>query len=299
MRFLVALLGLVLVPSWAKAEALRVFTDRGSTWVRSDDKKLLQVGAELDARVEESGPSVGKAVIMEVNGMLARVALDEAATAAKAKVLVSGSGRPMPAPANATPPAPRPASKNSTALSPPPLPTPGNAPATRNTLKGRLVHAPIRMQVFNDSNEDWTACTLRYSDGTSYGLSRLPAHADEGILKVKFGFAPTTTADRVSVTCAQGQSMFVFGRSSGTGTLKGRADGRDGRIFVSNDSEENWSNCEIRKPDGTRFMMGTLKAHDTDGIANGRFKTPDNELVLSIDCDQGHLETKVNGPRLP
>lgn len=279
MRLRATLVLFLLCPSAGFAETLKLFSDRGSTWVRTRNTKLLQVGAAFDARVDEAGPSVGTGVIMEVNGMLARVALDDGATAAKAKVLVTPTPPPTAAPG--------------------PSAARRSLPPPRPLLKGRLVHGPIRMKVFNDSAENWTGCTLRYSDGASYPLGQLAALSDEGVLKVRFVVAPAPAVDRVSVSCSQGQATFVFGNAPSTGSLKGRAEERSGRTFLFNDSDLDWSNCEVRRSDGSSFLLGTLKAHESDGTANGRFKAPEVDLMLSLECDQGRLETKVIGPRLP
>src|SRR5688572_14993558 len=93
---LLLLILLALIPRASAAQAAKIFPDKGSTWIRADNKKLLKVGAEHDVVADEkSTASLGKAVIMEVNGMLARVNVDEAATKAGGKfvLLAKGGGK--------------------------------------------------------------------------------------------------------------------------------------------------------------------------------------------------------------
>src|SRR5882762_5576929 len=90
----------IAVPALAKGpETAKIFSDKGSTYFRSDNKKALSVGAELDAVADAKSPDkvLGKAVIMEVTGALARVSLDDDAAKGGAKYVVLPHGVAAPA----------------------------------------------------------------------------------------------------------------------------------------------------------------------------------------------------------
>lgn len=130
---------LALVPRAASAQVAKIFTDKGSTWIRTDNKSALLVGAELDVVVDDKGArKVGKAVIMEVNGMLARVSVDEEATRAGGRfvVLVSPQGGASPA---------------STAPEP---------PTPVKELVGKVKYGGFGITVHNLSSFAWTRCKL-------------------------------------------------------------------------------------------------------------------------------------------
>ena len=278
---LLLLVLLALVPRVAQAaQAAKIFTDKGSTWIRTDKKSALKVGAELDAVTDEkSTRSVGKAIIMEVNGMLARVNVDEEATKAGAKyvllVLPKGGAAPA-AEAKAEPAAP-----------------------PRPTLKGVLEHGLIGVRVVNETEQDWNNCVLSYSDGTSFKLGQLAKKSEDSVMKVKFGFPAAPLYDHVVVACAEGESKFFFDKPNApVGKIKGHAVNEGGgAVRVYNDGDASWSNCDVRKPDGNHYVMGQLKGRDSDGIANARFRKEaeaKKDLFLTMVCDEGQLKIKAN-----
>lgn len=284
----VALLSLLLslAPLGAFAQAVKIFTDKGSTWIRSENKKLLKVGAELDAVVDDQGSApVGKAIIMEVNGMLARVNVDEDATKAGAKYLLLA---PAKAKGGAEPKA---------AAAEPAKPEAPKAPP-KPALKGKLEHGLIRVTITNESDQDWNNCLLSYSDGTSYKLGQMAKKSEDVVMKVKFGFPAAPLYDHVVVECAEGEGKFIFAKPNGSiGKLKGHAVNEGGgRVTIYNDGDASWSNCDVKKPDGTHYVLGGLKGHDSDGIAAGRFKKeaePKKDLYLEMVCDEGQLKIKA------
>src|SRR5690349_18141675 len=138
-RRLLCLFALTAVPAFAKpADTAKIFTDKGSTYFRTDKKNALEVGAELDAVVDAKDvtKTAGKAVIMEVNGALARISLDDDATKAGAKYVVLAK-------------APTSASHDDAAdddgKPPPPK-------LTGNKLKGRMEQAGLQFGWHNDSD---------------------------------------------------------------------------------------------------------------------------------------------------
>jgi hypothetical protein len=82
------------------------------------------------------------------------------------------------------------------------------------------------------------------------------------------------------------------------GKLKGHAVNEGGgAVRVYNDGDASWSNCDVKKPDGSHFVMGALKGRDSDSIANGRFRKEaeaKKDLFLELQCDQGQLKIKAN-----
>jgi hypothetical protein len=279
---------LALIPRIAAAQAAKIFTDKGSTWIRSDKKKALKVGAELDAVVEEKGKPVGKAIIMEVNGMLARVNVDEEATKAGAKFVLLAPAKGGPAAAAAPVEAKGGEAKPVEAAAPP-----------KATLKGVLEHGLIGVRVVNETDQDWNNCLLSYSDGTSYKLGQLPKKSEDSVMKVKFGFPAAPLYDHVVVSCAEGESKFFFDKPNApVGKIKGHAVNEGGgAVRIYNDGDASWANCDIRKPDGHHYVLGQLKGRDSDGIANARFRKEaeaKKDLFLTMVCDEGQLKIKAN-----
>lgn len=131
---------LALVPLTASAQVAKIFTDKGSTWIRSDNKSALVVGAEFDVVVDDKGAKkVGKAVIMEVNGMLARVNVDEDATKGGGRfVVLAGAQGGGASPVNATP----------------------EAPSPLRELVGKVKYGGFGITVQNLSPFAWTRCKL-------------------------------------------------------------------------------------------------------------------------------------------
>lgn len=131
---------LALGPSAASAQVTKIFSDKGSTWIRSDNISALVVGAELDVVVDDKGArKVGKAVIMEVNGMLARVAVDEEGTRGGGRFVVL-----VPPPSASTAPVP---------IEPAP-------PAPGKVLVGKVQYGGFGITVHNQSSFAWTRCKL-------------------------------------------------------------------------------------------------------------------------------------------
>src|SRR5687767_11369907 len=126
MRTTAALLLALAAPAASAQELARLFTDKGSTYLRSPSASTLVLGNELPAFSDASGTKgVGKVIVMEVVGQLVRVSFEDDATKAAAKyVRISGKGAvapgappppppppPLPPPPTATPPPPPPALK--------------------------------------------------------------------------------------------------------------------------------------------------------------------------------------------
>jgi hypothetical protein len=267
------------------AATAKIFTDKGSTYFRTDNKKALSVGAELDVVVDAKDTSkpVGQAVVMEVNGALARISVDDDATKAGGKfvVLPTGAGKASPAAAaRADDDEPKaPAFKS-----------------TGNKLSGKLGVAGLHFSWSNDSDTSWTGCKLVHSDGSFFDVGEVVKHTDDGVLRVKLGGAPEPAFDHVEVICSEGKSRFYFDKpSQPKGSLKGYARNDGGGIVLYNQMETAWTACDVRKPDGTHYVLGTLKGHSDDSIAKGRFKKEaDNKPKwIEMRCKEGGLHTQI------
>lgn len=279
---LLPLLLCVAVPALAAAPTAKIFTDKGSTYFRTDKKKALEVGAELDAVIDAKDPSkpVGKAVIMEINGALARISLDDDAAKAGAKYVVLASA---PSAAAHDDDAPAPAAAKPYA-------------GTGRKLEGRLEQAGLQFGWHNDSDASWTGCKLVHSDGSFYDIGEVVKHSDDTVLRVKLGGAPEPAFDHVQVSCAEGESKFYFDQpSKPKGTLKGYARNEGGGIILFNQMETAWTACDVRKPDGTHYVLGTLKGHNDDSVAKGRFKKEEDNRPkwIELRCKEGELRTQL------
>lgn len=247
----------------------KLFADKGSTYFRSDKMKTVTVGAELAVVADAaSTAAVGKAVVMEVNGKLARVSVDDDAAKAGGRFVVLPKPKPGAAVA---------------------------APAAKGPkLNGKLSTGPLQVFVSNHSDQSWTGCELEYADGSHYTLGEVVKHTDDTVMKLKFSSAAAPVYDHLVVSCVEGESRFYFSRPTAPqGSLKGYAvnDG-GGSVIVFNNSETAWTACDVRKPDRTHFVLGTLKGHASDSINGGRFKKEAEASAgswLELRCREGWL----------
>ncbi len=307
MKTLVPML-LLSFAAWGDApKTAKTFVDKGSTYVRSE--RPLVVGDELTMATDATGATVaGHAIVMEVNGALVRVSLDEEADKKKAKfVRITNpwpAPPPAPAPAPAAPavaaPAPAPAAPAAARAEPPPapekvLPLPPPPPTGGPVLQGRLESNPFRVEAHNDSRELWTDCEFKFSDGRWHKVGNIRPMSDESTVFLKFSSPPDPPFDSVVVKCLEGQSTFKFSEPAAAHQLKGFAEKDGSRVMVTNSGETPWTQCDVRKPDGSHYVMGTLKPHDRDSARGGAFvKEPDGTpKTLTLTCREGQLVQQV------
>jgi len=264
----------------------KLIVDKGSTYFRADDKKALSVGAELEASLDADGKQpAGKAVVMEVSGALARVSLDDDA-AGKAKFVV------LPKHAVAANQAT--ASAEDVISDRRDLPRPATGPK----LAGKVESGALRVTMTNDSDSSWSGCNLVYSDGRTYDVGEVVKHSDDAVLKVKFKSAPDPVYDHVTVRCAEGTGQFFFAKpTSPRGKLKGYATNEGkGTIVLYNQNDSAWTSCDVAKPDGTHYVLGSLKGHNNDSVNGGRFIKEDEARAqqwLELRCKEGVLHTEL------
>lgn len=287
MRLLTVLTLCLALPAAAAPATAKIFSDKGNTYFRTDNKKLLAVGAEFDvvADAKDTTKSLGKAVIMEVTGQLARITVDDEAKAGKYVVLSAPSGAGSPAKVEKEKDDDDDDAPKKPAFKP-----------TGKTLEGKLGVAGLHFSWSNNSDASWTGCKLVHSDGSFFDVGEVVKHTDDGVLRVKLGGAPDPAYDHVEVICSEGKSKFYFDRpSQPKGSLKGYAK-RDGSgLFLYNQMETAWTACDVRKPDGTHYVLGTLKGHDDDSIAGNRFKKEEDNKPKWIEmrCNEGELKTML------
>jgi hypothetical protein len=182
----------VAVPALAgkPATTAKIFTDKGSTYFRTDNKKALSVGLELDvvADAKDTSKPVGQAVVMEVNGALARISVDEDATKAGGKFVVLPTGASA-----AKAPAKEDEADDDDAPKTPAF------KGTGNKLDGKLGIAGLHFSWSNNSDTSWTQCRLVHSDGSFFDVGEVVKHTDDGVLRVKLGGAPEPAFDHVEV----------------------------------------------------------------------------------------------------
>jgi hypothetical protein len=274
----------------APATTAKIFTDKGNTYFRTDPK-LISVGAEFDMVTNPKQPekSVGKAVVMEINGPLARISIDDDAKKAGAKfIVIFRPGDEAQAAAATVSPEKRDEAVAKKA-------DPAVPPAKK--LTGRLEVAGLRFVWNNDSDESWTQCKLVHCDGSSFDVGEVVKQTEDGVMRVKLSGAPEPVYDHVEVICSEGQAKFYFDKpSQPEGTLKGYAENDSGSVTIHNKAETAWTACDVRKPDGTHYVLGTLKGHAEDGIAKRRFKKEDASRKpgwIEMRCKQGELRTAL------
>lgn len=259
-------------------ETAKLFTDKGSIYFRTDHPKALTVGAELSVVADASSTAVlGKAVVMELSGKLARVSLDDEAGKGKFVQLPKPKAGGTGAVAAAAPAGP--------------------GKPTGPVLKGSVESGALRVTVVNQSDDNWSACTLMYSDGSSYAIGEVVKHSDDTVLKVKFKSPPAPLYDHLVVTCAEGESRFYFDKPTApVGSLKGYAVNEGGgSVVVYNSSGSAWTRCDVKKPDRTHYVLGTLKGGTNDSIHKGRFVKEAEAPIswLDLRCKEGYLRQKL------
>lgn len=256
----------------ARADVAKVFVDKGSTFVRSE-RQPLAVGTEVVMVRDAKGTQpAGKATVMEVWGPLARLALDDDAAGASAKFAQLPAAKRVAVAARAEP-----------------------APERRR-LKGRAEKSLLRLTVYNEGDENWSGCELRFPDGRTFPQGELAAHSDDGVLLVKFAAPPDPPFDQVLMTCEEGQMRFRFATPNAPGALKGYAEHTGGgRVVVHNTGDTSWSRCDVAKPDGSHYLLGGLKAHDEDSIRASLFqKEPGPPLTsVLVRCKQGEAQFEL------
>jgi hypothetical protein len=274
----------------AEAKTAKIFSDKGSTYFRTDNKRALSVGAELDVSSDAAGEKpVGKIVVMEVNGALARISIDDDVSKAGGKFVV------LPAGAHGASAAAAPSAPAGAGIIPDVSPI---HPAHGAPLRGRLEQSGLRYSFSNDSDGSWTRCSLVHSDGSSYDVGEVVKHSDDTVMRVKLMGAWEPVYDHVNVHCAEGQGQFFFAKpSQPRGHLTGYAtDDGKGSIVLYNQNETAWTACDVIKPNGTHYVLGTLKGHDSDSIDRGRFKKEAEAPVakwVELRCQEGVLHASL------
>jgi len=285
-----AALFLVLTGSVAHAqEVVKLFTDQGKTYLRSENASSLVPGTELAAFSDAAGTkSAGKLIVMEVTGQLARVSFDDDSmkTHAKYARLGRGGGQPPPPPPPGPPPPPPPPPSSAT---PPPPPPPPSA-AGPQPLNAVLVRGNGYILVRNDSKTELTGCTLTFPDRRYAPLSKnvAPGYA----VQVGYGEIkppPNIEEDYVTVRCAQGEAELRYNDPGRPNVLKGRAEARGGGVAIFNDGPTDWTECDVIKPNGNLFKQGQLKAGAGDSIRAGLFRPPSGPEQILLTCAQGKV----------
>ncbi|MHB8878363.1 MAG: hypothetical protein ACYC8T_32100 [Myxococcaceae bacterium] len=278
------LLALLVSTAAPAQEVVKVFSDKGSFFLRAPKKHPLGMGEEVTMVTDAQGAKpVGTAIVMEVTGALVRISLDEESTKAGARFArlpVAAAAKPRPATEVAV--AAKPADK------PPALPP----------LKGRLENGPIRVTLNNEGDVAWTGCELRFDDGSHYDLGELAAHTEDTVMKIKFKSPPGPLDDHVVVRCDEGETKFVFANPQSPGDLKGYVENTGGgRVIVHNTSDVAWNRCDVRKVDRSHYVMGSLKARDHETIGSRNFKKEDEPSTaateLSLRCKEGMLKVDL------
>jgi hypothetical protein len=282
---------LTLVLSFAVAhadEGAKVFVDQGKTYVRSDNPASLVVGNEFtvcsDAAMTKP---VGKAVIMEVVGQLARVSLDEAATKAPVRFVRLGKAQPPPPP----PPPPEPVLA---AMPPPPPPPPPAPPAPlAGPLAGRIEQGD-KITIRNDTERTWTGCELFYSDRRHAIVGPVEARKSASISARSVQDGPDLSDDRITVRCAEGEADFIFEQPSRKTALNGYAESsRKGGIILHNDGPTDWTRCDLIKPDRTHYVQGLMHARSGDTIRGSLFKAPTAPETVTLKCFEGSFTVEA------
>ncbi len=286
------LLALLLSTAAWSQDLVKVFSDKGNFFLRSDKKSPVAVGTEVQMFTDAKGEkAAGTAIVMEVTGALARITLDEDATKANSRFAKLAAGSAAVAPARAEKAEAKPDNK------PKLTPAPTGLPA----LKGRL-SSGLRVVINNDSDVSWTECELRFDDGRTYDLGDMASNSEDTVITLKFKSPPRPPEplyDHVLVTCDEGETKMFFNNPRSPGTLKGYAENTGGgRVDIHNTGDVTWQRCDVRKPDRTHYVMSKLKPRDSDTIRSGAFVKEAEEKApeateLALKCKQGLMKISL------
>lgn len=282
MKTTVALLLVLAAPAARADELAKLFTDQGKTYLRSESAAALVPGTELAAFSDAAGTkSAGKAIVMEVAGQLARVSFDEEATKGAAKYVRVSARAAGAAAAGGVPP---PAAVPPTAGPPPPPPP----------LKAILGRAGGAITIRNDSDVEWVGCELKFPDRRSAPAGTVPARTQVSVGYDRIKPAPDLGDDVLLVRCAQGEAEFLYGQPGKSKTLVGHVvAGGAGGVFLHNDGDTDWTQCDLIKANGNHFLQGTLRAHSSDSVRGGLFKPPTGPELIVLTCAQGAMSQPV------
>jgi hypothetical protein len=284
-----ALLLLLIAAPVAHADELaKVFADQGKSYIRSDQASALVVGTELPAFSDAAGAKpAGKVIVMEVTGQLARVTFDEDASRAGAKYVRVGV-RAGAAQAGGQPPPPPPPPS----MYPPLPPVVSSRPVALQATLGRGDNA---ITITNNTDAPLSGCELRFPDRRFAPVSMVPARK-----KVTIGYGaikppPDVGDEYLTMRCNEGESDFRFNEPNrSSGELKGHAENRGrGSVLIFNDSSQDWTGCDVIKPNGDHFMQNNLGAHASDSIRGGLFKAPSGAEVIQLICVEGKTSQAV------
>ncbi len=291
------LTALLAVEAFAEGDVAKVFVDKGSTYLRSEKK--LKVGDELVMVTDAAGTAeAGHALVMEVNGALVRVTLDEDAQKASAKFArLSAPPQVKPvAPAKPVAPVAPVAVAPPEPMAPAPVVAAAPGPVTGPLLKGRIEANGFRTVAYNDSTTSWNDCEFRFSDGGHHNIGLVRPMSDESSLLIKFDWPPEPAFSGVTVKCAEGEAFFKFNEPAAKHALNGFAEADGSRVSITNSGDTDWSRCDVRKPDGSHSVVSRMKAHDRESIRGGAFKKDAENAKprwLTLTCREGSLRTEV------
>ncbi|MBK7859419.1 MAG: hypothetical protein IPJ65_12510 [Archangiaceae bacterium] len=291
MRFAAALFAVLFAQGAHAQEIVKLFSDQGKTYLRSESAAALVPGTELFAFADAAATRpAGKAIVMEVVGQLARVSFDDDAAKAQAKYVRLGRGAAPAAAANgALPPPPPPPPPPSSAG-----PTPTALPPRPPALKGVLGRGNYAITVRNDSDAVWSGCELTFPDRRHAPAGAVDAHHTVVVRYDAIQPAPDLGNNWLLVRCLEGEAEMYFDQPQKQNVLRGFAEsGRGGGIILHNNGNLDWSQCDLIKPDGTHFVQGSLRAHADDTIRGSLFKPPTGPEIITLTCAQGALVQPV------
>ena len=77
------------------------------------------------------------------------------------------------------------------------------------------------------------------------------------------------------------EAVIGFVNRSTPGALKGYVeDAGGGRIILYNTGDRDWHRCDVRKPEGTHYVIEKLSARDQESVRSGLFTTQEPEATL-------------------
>lgn len=165
-------------------------------------------------------------------------------------------------------------------------------------LQGKANDSLGGIEVVNTTDAGWTDCQLRLADGRWFDIPAILPRGRDSVIFARFN-EPTPEKvipdDRVRVKCDQGEDDFLYDDINAAQKLKGYAEKKPlDAVTIHNTSDTAWERCTVTRPDGSKHILGRVKAKDKETVGWKVFqsnapKRPEVKVVnVAVQCKQGY-----------
>jgi hypothetical protein len=166
-------------------------------------------------------------------------------------------------------------------------------------LQGKANDALGGVEVVNTTDAGWTDCQLRLADGRWFDIPAILPKGKDSVIFARFNEPAAEKVipdDRVHVKCDQGEDDFLYNDINAAQKLKGYAEKKPlDAVTIHNTTDTTWERCTVTRPDGSKHVLGRVKAKDKETVGFKLFQgantpqRPDVKIVnVAIQCKQGY-----------